>query len=163
MVALSSPMRRYRYLIVGLLVLLASPPGQPAQALAAAEEAASGDALCEHYGTRPDSVFSIFRCGVGEPVRVDGAATASTTRSPVVLVPGFGGSGLDAQADGDTDKRRPWYCPKRHRKFHVWFNVFEILTKVTQICQVRRSRGSRRAHRAHRDRGPRAPRAPRRV
>lgn len=115
---------------------------QSAVTILAADEGGSWggpeDEICaQYYGTRKDSVFSIFKCGQSEPVGIDPPGK-SATRSPVILVPGVGGSGLDAWVDGDTDSGRRWYCPKRQKKYHIWFSVFEIMTKFSQACQVRR-------------------------
>lgn len=91
--------------------------------------------ICAQYGQRSDSVFSVLTCGFEEPVK-PAKGLEGAERKPVVLVPGFGGSGIDATITNDTSPSRMWFCPRKSETFHIWFSVFELLTQVCQFEEL---------------------------
>ena len=92
---------------------------------------------CSLYGMRSDALFNIMKCDIdNDPVPPREEVSATADRKPVVLVPGFGGSGIDATIDGDTYPGRPWWCAKKRKSFHIWFNIFELLSQECQFEEL---------------------------
>ena len=73
------------------------------------------------------------RCGVDEPVDVN-ENNGTQTNKPVILVPGLGGSALDADISFDKS-RASILCPKKKR-FHIWFSVLEVFNQRCQFEEL---------------------------
>ena len=78
----------------------------------------------------------MLRCGIDDPVDTETPDTknTSTRQSPVILVPGLGGSSLDADIQSD-DSRANILCPKKKR-FHIWFSVAEVFNQRCQFEEL---------------------------
>jgi lysophospholipase-3 len=94
--------------------------------------------LCDQINDKKNQLFVPFSCEREED-KIDHAAAGkkfkamnnvdATALNPVVLLPGLGGSSLEAQVH---KKETPaWYCIKNHDWFRIWFAVQEI---VVQPC-----------------------------
>lgn len=80
-------------------------------------------------------IFNMYgRCGVDDPVNTRTSDTKNTRTSPVILVPGLGGSSLDADITSD-DSRADILCPKKKR-FHIWFSVAEVFNQRCQFEEL---------------------------
>lgn len=87
--------------------------------------------LCASINDKKHQMWSPLHCG---PADEDHAAAGkeflathkvdAAQLNPVVLLPGLGGSSLDAQIDkNDTPS---WYCIKHWDWFRIWFAIYEI-------------------------------------
>jgi pimeloyl-ACP methyl ester carboxylesterase len=95
--------------------------------------------LCDQVNDKKNQLWTPFSCDRRED-KVDYGASGkkfkaahpeldASTLNPVILLPGLGGSGLDAQVH---KKDAPaWYCFKNHDWFRIWFAVEEL---VVQPC-----------------------------
>jgi len=82
-----------------------------------------------------DSLFNPMRCIDDEseldaPGRLYMQNVKPTQLDPVILLPGIGGSSLDAQLAKDSH-HPSWYCFQTYNWFRIWFDIEEL---VAQKC-----------------------------
>jgi pimeloyl-ACP methyl ester carboxylesterase len=74
---------------------------------------------------------AVAQCAHPEPTRLAVKAKAAgkvgATLDPIVLVPGLGGSALEAKLDKPS--KPAWYCFKKWDWFRLWLNVPELLVQ----------------------------------
>lgn len=91
--------------------------------------------LCNQINHKSHQMFSPFRCmkegedlgAAGKKFKAAHPNLDATTLNPVVLLPGLGGSSLDAEVH--KQDAPSWYCFKNLDWFRIWFAVEEILVQ----------------------------------
>lgn len=90
--------------------------------------------LCDRINHKSHQMISPIRCmKEGEDLAAAGKKFKAThnidaqTLNPVVLLPGLGGSSLDAKIHKNASKE--WYCFKNLDWFRIWFAIEELLVQ----------------------------------